>query len=127
MSEGSGSSVEDVTERARRATVESSSRASTPDPEVEPIARHRRFSGNEKRRLLAEADCCKANGQFGAFLRRERLYSSMLASWHKQVGKLRRRRLPRRNEAPSRNWKHDRSNSSIATMPACAANSSVPD
>ena len=87
MLEGSGSSVEDVTEGARRATVETSSRASPPDPEVEPIARRRRFSGTEKRRLLAEADRCKANGQLGAFLRRERLYSSMLASWRKQVGK----------------------------------------
>ena len=87
MLEGSGSSVEDVTEGARRATVETSSRASPPDPEVEPIARRRRFSGSEKRRLLAEADRCKANGQLGAFLRRERLYSSMLASWRKQVGK----------------------------------------
>lgn len=54
---------------------------------MEPIARRRRFSGSEKRRLLAEADRCKANGQLGAFLRRERLYSSMLASWRKQVGK----------------------------------------
>jgi transposase len=87
MLEGSGSSAEDVTEGARRATVETSSRASPPDPEVEPIARRRRFSGSEKRRLLAEADRCKANGQLGAFLRRERLYSSMLASWRKQVGK----------------------------------------
>jgi hypothetical protein len=34
MLEGSGSSVEDVTEGARRATVETSSRASPPDPEL---------------------------------------------------------------------------------------------
>lgn len=87
MLEGSDPSVEDVTEGARRATVETSSRASPPDPEVEAVARRRRFSGSEKRRLLAEADRCKANGQLGAFLRRERLYSSMLASWKKQVGK----------------------------------------
>src|SRR3981081_1947252 len=87
MLEGSGSSVEDVTEGARRATVETSSRASLPDPEVEPIARRRRFSGSEKRRLLVEADRCKARGQLGAFLRREGLYSSMLANWKKKVGK----------------------------------------
>ena len=64
MLEGSGadSSVEDVTEGARRATVETSSRASPPEPEVEPIARRRRFSGSEKRRLLAEAERCKAKG-----------------------------------------------------------------
>ncbi len=86
MLEGSGSSVDDVTEGARRATVETSSRA-PPEPEVEPIARRRRFSGGEKRRLLAEAERCKASGQLGAFLRREHLYSSMLANWKKQVGK----------------------------------------
>jgi transposase len=90
MLEGSGSSVEDVREGARRATEETSSRASPPDPEVEPIARRRRFSGSEKRRLLAEADRCKANGQLGAFLRRERLYSSMLASWQGRASGRRR-------------------------------------
>jgi transposase-like protein len=87
MLEGSGSSLEDVTEGARRATVEPSSRATPPDPEVAAIARRRRFSGSEKRRLLAEADRCKESGELGAFLRRERIYSSMLASWRKQVGK----------------------------------------
>ena len=87
MLEGSSSSAEDVPEGARRATVETSSRASPPDPEVEPIARRRRFSGSEKRRLLAEAERCKASGQLGAFLRREHLYSSMLANWKKQVSK----------------------------------------
>ena len=79
------SSPEAVTEGARRATGESASGAPRPDPEVVGIARRRRFSGSEKRRLLAEADRCKAAGQIGAFLRRERLYSSMLASWSKQI------------------------------------------
>src|SRR3569833_1415677 len=87
MLEGSGSSPEEVTEGARRATVETSSSAPPPDPEVAPVARRRRFSGSEKRRLLAEADRCKASGQLGAFLRRGRIYSSMLASWRKQWGK----------------------------------------
>jgi transposase len=103
MPEGSGSSIEDVTEGARRATVETSSRGSPPDPEVEPIARRRRFSGSEKRRLLAEADRCKANGQLGAFLRREHLYSSMLASWRKQVGKAERAALAPKKRGPKPN------------------------
>jgi len=50
------------------------------------IAKRRQFSGSEKRRLLAEADRCKGAGTLGAFLRRERIYSSMLASWRKQLG-----------------------------------------
>jgi transposase len=36
--------------------------------------------------LLAEAERCKEAGTLGAFLRRERIYSSMIASWRKQVG-----------------------------------------
>jgi transposase len=85
MLEGSGSSLEDVTEGARRAPVETSSSAPPPNPEVAPIARRRRFSGAEKRLLLAEADRCKEPGELGAFLRRKRIYSSMLASWRNQI------------------------------------------
>src|SRR5450830_860838 len=56
------------------------------DPEVVATARRRQFSGSDKRRLLAEAGRCKAAGTLGAFLRRERIYSSMITSWRKQVG-----------------------------------------
>ena len=85
MLEGSGSSsLEDVTEGARKATVETSSSAPPPDPEVAPIARRRRFPGAEKRRILGEADLCAKPGQLGALLRREGVYSSMLTNWRKQ-------------------------------------------
>ena len=77
---------EAVTEGARRATGETASLgAPHDDPEVVAIARRRQFSGSEKRRLLAEADRCRAAGTLGAFLRRERIYSSMLSSWRKQM------------------------------------------
>jgi transposase-like protein len=56
------------------------------DAEVVAIGKRRRFSGTEKRRLIAEADRCTAPGEIGAFLRRERIYSSMLANWRKQAG-----------------------------------------
>src|SRR5208282_6941556 len=83
----SGSSSEAATEGARRATGETASEeAARPDPEVVAIAKRRQFPGSEKRRLLAESDRCKEAGTFGAFLRRERIYSSMIASWRKQVG-----------------------------------------
>ena len=83
----SGSSGETVAEGARRATGEMvSPEAARRDPEVVAIARRRNFSGSEKRRLLAEAERCKEVGTFGAFLRRERIYSSMIATWRKQVG-----------------------------------------
>ena len=83
----SGSSSDAVSEGARRATGETASEeAARRDPEVVSIARRRKFSGSEKRRLLAEAERCKEAGTLGAFLRRERIYSSMIASWRKQVG-----------------------------------------
>ena len=49
-----------------------SEEAARRDPEVVAIARRRRFSGSDKRRLLAEAERCKEAGTLGAFLRRER-------------------------------------------------------
>src|ERR1019366_6814156 len=82
-----GSSSEAVAEGARRATGETASQeAARRDPEVAAIARRRKFSGSEKQRLLAEAERCKEAGTLGAFLRRERISSSMIASWRKQVG-----------------------------------------
>src|SRR5476649_1012094 len=87
LKELTGSSGEAGAEGARRATGETvSQEAARRDPEVVAIARRRKFSGSEKRRLLAEAERCKAAGTLGAFLRRERIYSSMIASWRKQVG-----------------------------------------
>lgn len=59
---------------------------SSMDPEVVEIATRRQFSASEKRALVAEADLCKERGELGAFLRRKRIYSSMLSSWHKQLG-----------------------------------------
>jgi transposase len=83
----SGSSSEGATEGARRATGETpSEEPARRAPEVVAVARRRQFSGSEKRRLLAEADRCKEAGTLGGFLRRERIYSSMLSIWRKQVG-----------------------------------------
>jgi len=82
----SGSSSEAVSPVALRAPSATASEEARRDPEVVAIARRRKFSGSEKRRLLAEAERCKAAGTLGAFLRRERIYSSMIASWRKQVG-----------------------------------------
>ena len=70
---------------ARRASDGMPGSAARPDPEVVAVARRRQFSIGQKRALLAEADRCKAAGTLGAFLRRERLYSSMLSSWRRQV------------------------------------------
>ena len=41
----------------------------------------RRFSAQDKRRILSEAEACTERGQLSVLLRRERLYSSQLATW----------------------------------------------
>ncbi len=81
-------------------SVTASGEASRPDPEVIETARRRQFSASEKRRLLAEADRCKAAGTLGAFLRRERIYSSMLSSWRQQLGAAERVALAPKRRGP---------------------------
>lgn len=52
-----------------------------PDPEVRVRAKRRYFTAAEKLRILDEADRCKEDGQLGALLRREGLYSSHISNW----------------------------------------------
>jgi len=120
------SSREAVAEGARRATGEVASReAPRRDPEVVAIAMRRQFSGSEKRRLLAEAERCKEAGTLGAFLRRERIYSSMITSWRKQVGVADQAALSPKRRDRSRIPRHDRFSNWSATTPVCATSSSV--
>jgi len=49
--------------------------------EVKPRRTRRRFSASEKRRILDAADACTKQGELGALLRREGIYSSLLAKW----------------------------------------------
>ena len=56
-----------------------------PDPEVTEKAVRRKFTAEYKRRILKEADACTEQGQIGALLRREGLYSSNLTLWRRQV------------------------------------------
>jgi transposase len=55
----------------------------TPDPQVEPRATNRRFSAAYKQRILTEYDTL-SKLEKGALLRREGLYSSLLANWRAQ-------------------------------------------
>jgi len=74
------------TEGARRATAGSacSEHSKVPDPEVPESARRRRFTAEYKIRILREADACRGDGDIGALLRREGLYSSNLTAWRRQ-------------------------------------------
>ena len=53
-----------------------------PDPEVKATPR-RRFSAQEKLRILEEADACTEPGEVGALVRREGIYFSYLTRWRR--------------------------------------------
>ena len=55
------------------------------NPEVIQKAARRRFTGDYKRRIAIEAEGCQQPGEIGALLRREGLYSSVLARWRLQL------------------------------------------
>jgi transposase-like protein len=54
-----------------------------PNPEVVEKAQRRIYSAEYKLRILQETDTCN-EGQIGAILRREGLYSSHLTTWRRQ-------------------------------------------
>ena len=58
--------------------------APPPDPEVTARHARRRFTTKYKLEILRKADACTQPGQVGALLRREGLYSSLLATWRRQ-------------------------------------------
>jgi len=102
-------------------TGRSSSAPERPDPEVRDKPIRRRFSADYKRRILEEADACSQSGQIGALLRREGLYSSLLASWRRQretaVGEglapRKRGRKPSRDPRAQRMARLERENASL--------------
>ena len=55
-----------------------------PDSEVVAHAKRRRFKADYKQRILKEVDAAKGSGGIGALLRREGLYSSLLATWRNE-------------------------------------------
>jgi len=86
-----------------------------PDPEVSARATRRRFTAEHKRSVLLQADACRKPGELGALLRREGIYSSLLAAWRKQreagalVGEG-RRRGPKSNRPDPRTSELEREN-----------------
>jgi len=72
-----------------------------PETEIVERPKRRRFSVEEKRRILHEADAC-APRTLGAYLRREGIYSSQLYAWRRErdrgdldIGFVRRRAAER--------------------------------
>ena len=89
-------------EGARRATGDSGARGpeGPPDPEVTERAKRRRFTAEFKLRILREVDACKGDGDVGALLRREGLYSSQLAAWRRQRDEIAKAGLKARKRGP---------------------------
>jgi transposase-like protein len=63
---------------------------SKPETEVVPTRQNdrrqrRRFTPEEKARIVKEADACSGPGEVGALLRREGIYSSHLHNWRSQL------------------------------------------
>jgi len=91
-----------VSEGARRATGDSGAcgPAGPLDPEVTEQAKRRRFTAEYKLRILRKVDACKGDGDIGALLRREGLYSSQLAAWRRQRDEVAEAGLKARKRGP---------------------------
>jgi transposase len=64
-------------------TIVRETSATPPDPEVTAHHARRRFTTSYKLEILRKAEACRP-GQLGALLRKEGLYSSLLATWRRQ-------------------------------------------
>ncbi len=89
-------------EGARRATGDPGARGPMEplNPEVTERAKRRRFTAEYKLGILRKADACKGDGDVGALLRREGLYSSQLAAWRRQRDELAKAGLKARKRGP---------------------------
>lgn len=88
MHAGRNSDDTGASQGARRATEDApvSARPLSPsiDSEVVAIAKRRRFTNADKRRIVLAAAACTKPGEIGALMRREGAYSSSLATWRRQ-------------------------------------------
>ena len=64
-------------------TEETAAELNVPDPQVLERPERRKFTVEYKARIVREANACTEQGQIGALLRREGLYSSQLVSWRR--------------------------------------------
>jgi len=71
-----------------------------PDPEVVAQAKRRSFTAEYKQRILSETDRARGSGGVGALLRREGLYSSLLATWRRERASGVRRALAPQKRGP---------------------------
>ena len=72
-----------------------------PAVEVTEKAKRRQYSAAYKMKILQEADACSKQGELGALLRREGLYSSHLAAWRKARAQGQHRGLEAKRRGPA--------------------------
>jgi len=91
------------------------------NPEVVAVKRRRLISRSDTRRILREYDRCKKPGERGALLRHERIYSSMITGWRKQLARTDQatpavRRGPKINPATAQKRRDEQLNREIARL-----------
>lgn len=95
-------------EGARRATGDpAAGAAGVPDPAVEATPTRRRFTAEYKLRILREVERAK-EGQIGAILRREGLYSSHLVTWRRERDRVAKAGLAARRRGPKARFQDPR-------------------
>ena len=83
----SESSAGPINSSLNRSEAAQRSAAEPSNSEVVAVKRRRLISRSDKRRILRDYDRCKKPGERGALLRKERVYSSMLTGWRKQLAR----------------------------------------
>jgi transposase len=115
-------SADPINSSINRSEAAHRSTSSASNPEVVPIKRRRLISPSDKRRILREYDRCKKPGERGALLRHERVYSSMLTGWRKQLARADQtalgaiRRGPKVNPATAQKRRDEQLNREIARL-----------
>jgi transposase-like protein len=77
------------------------SRGREADPEVVARPTRRRFTAEYKARIVREAEACSGDGDIGALMRREGLYSSLLTTWRREFAKHGERGLAAKRRGPA--------------------------
>lgn len=121
MNGSSESSADPITSSLTRSEAAHSPAAVPSSSEVVAIKRRRLISRSEKRRILRDYDRCKKPGERGALLREERIYSSMLTAWRRQLERADQaaiavRRGPKVKPATAQRHRDERLNREIARL-----------
>lgn len=86
--------------------MQASAIVAIPETEVSARPKRRRFSAEEKRKILEEADACTKPGELGALLRRNGVYSSYLSSWRQARDRGELQALAPKKRGPKANVPH---------------------